>query len=165
MLAKKLGCPWISTGEILRAMPEGDFKKDMGAGRLVSDDTILPLVEKELAKNRADSEEVILDGGPRNITQAEWIDARVKAGKFNVTAVIHLVMDKELALQRMKDQGRTDSSEEAMNRRFDAYQSSVLPALDYLKKLGYKVLEVDATGTIEEVEQKVDKALGVVANA
>lgn len=166
MLAKKLSCPWVSTGEILRNHIGQDFKKDLAAGRLVGDETVLPLLEEELHKLHAETGEIIGDGWPRSIAQAKWLDERIKNGSIKLTAIVHLVMPKELARERVKMQGRADGNNEAVDKRFEEYQLAVLPALDYLKKLGYKVLEVEATGTIEEVEQKIDKTLGVaVANA
>jgi len=161
ILAEKLNCPWVSTGEILRENLQPEFKKALETGHLVSDDVILPLLKDQLHKQKADIRELIGDGWPRNIVQAKWLDENIKNGSIKLTAIIHLLMKKELAKSRMKQQGRSDGKAEAIDQRFEEYQASVLPALDYLKNLGYKILEIDAAGTVDEVGARVQKTLGL----
>lgn len=80
LLSKKLGIPQLSTGEMLRsARLEGSelgqrVASIMDAGKLVSDDIVIALVEQRLG--RSDHQHgVILDGFPRTIPQAEALDA------------------------------------------------------------------------------------------
>lgn len=79
ILSKKLGIPTISTGNILRAaVSEGTpvgrkAKAFMDAGKLVPDDVILGIVEERLAKPDC-AGGYILDGVPRTIAQAEFLE-------------------------------------------------------------------------------------------
>ena len=159
LLAQKLGCPWLSTGEILRSNLSDEFKEDMKRGKLVGDDIILPLLDSELQNHDAKHAEIIGDGWPRNIVQAKWLDEHIKAGDFNLTAILYIKMDKNLARERIRMQGRSDASDQAVEQRFAEYEHSVIPALDYLKSLGYPVIDIDGSGSIEEVQTNIYKAL------
>jgi len=80
-LIETLEIPQISTGDLLRAArragtPLGvQAQSFMDAGKLVPDELVLSLVEERLAA--ADAQRgYILDGFPRNISQAEALDVR-----------------------------------------------------------------------------------------
>ena len=79
-LAAKYHVPQIATGDILRTAVEArtplglQAKAIMDSGHFVSDDVILQLVKERLSA--ADTENgFILDGFPRNLIQAEALDA------------------------------------------------------------------------------------------
>ncbi len=46
MLADRLALPWLSTGEFLRMLVSGEKRKDMIAGKLLSDNEIITLVQR-----------------------------------------------------------------------------------------------------------------------
>ena len=78
-LAQKRGLPRISTGDILReAVQEGTplgavARAAMDAGRLVSDDVMIGIVQERL--ERADARQgFVLDGFPRTVEQAAALD-------------------------------------------------------------------------------------------
>ena len=77
-LEERFGYRQISTGDILRAnVREGsplgvEAKGYMDSGGLVPDDLIIRMVERELASRPG---EVIFDGFPRTVPQAEALDA------------------------------------------------------------------------------------------
>jgi len=80
MLMAKYGIPQISTGDILRAArnnahtPEGaEAKRLMGQGLLVPDDLVNKLVAERLCEPDT-GRGYILDGFPRTLPQANWLD-------------------------------------------------------------------------------------------
>ena len=80
LLVEKYGIPQISTGDLLReAVAKGtslgmQAKTAMDAGQLVSDYIVLGMIKERLSK--PDTQKgFILDGFPRNISQAEELDA------------------------------------------------------------------------------------------
>lgn len=83
LVAKKLGIPTISTGNILRAAVKNETeigleaKKFMDSGKLVPDDVILGIVEERLNEDDCQNG-CILDGFPRTIAQAEALEASMK---------------------------------------------------------------------------------------
>jgi len=78
-LIEKYGIPQISTGDILRenvakGTPLGkEAKSYMDAGKLVPDSVVLGLVEDRLKKDDC-KKGFILDGFPRNTSQADALD-------------------------------------------------------------------------------------------
>src|SRR6476469_6092090 len=77
--AKAHGIPRISTGDILReAVSEGTplgraAKATMDAGRLVSDEIMIGVVQERLDRKDAENG-FVLDGFPRTVGQAEALD-------------------------------------------------------------------------------------------
>jgi adenylate kinase len=93
-LVKLWGIPQISTGDLLRfhvtnGTDLGKLAKPiMDLGKLVPDELMLEMVAKRLGE--PDTERgFILDGFPRTLTQADWVDSQLaqKAGALPVVAV------------------------------------------------------------------------------
>ncbi|MCI0732317.1 MAG: nucleoside monophosphate kinase, partial [Methylococcaceae bacterium] len=83
-IRERYDIPQISTGDMLREAvreetPLGiEAKKVMDAGRLVSDDIILGLIQTRIAKSDC-AKGFLLDGFPRTIVQAEGL-ANMRVG-------------------------------------------------------------------------------------
>jgi adenylate kinase len=94
-LVQRFGTPQISTGDLLRAaVKQGTplgvaAKAAMDAGKLVSDDIVLGMIRERLADADV-AKGFILDGFPRNIAQAEALDAMLKQVGKPLTAVVQL---------------------------------------------------------------------------
>lgn len=161
ILAKRLSCPIVTTGDILRKNRDNpEVKTATEAGKLVPDEITLSLLDKELQAIGADGNEFILDGSPRTLTQAKWVAAKINNGQIRLTAIIHINLSKNEALKRLKLRARHDDTEASIQGRFKFYQDSVIPALNYLKQQGYKVIEVDGNQAIEKVTADIEAALG-----
>jgi len=103
-LQEKLGYSHISTGDLLReAKVKGDdlgqkIAKLMDEGKLVGDDIVLELLQREL--NKMDNKSFILDGYPRNILQAQTLDKLFNDLQIDDYVVIYLTIDFDKALER-----------------------------------------------------------------
>jgi adenylate kinase len=149
-------------GELIRAKVTGQDRKDMLAGKIISDEVTLDIIDKTLGEIDTKTKEVIFEGNPRSIPQAEWWLKQEKAGRYKITGVIHLVASPKVAAERLVERGRLDDHDEnVVETRFAEYQKSITPTLEYLKQNGVPVHEVDADGTIEEEEALVHQALGI----
>ena len=70
LLMEQINCNYIETGAILRQMPsDSDIAKKMARGELLSDDDLLPIIAKNIKTNK----DVIMDGFPRTLGQAQWL--------------------------------------------------------------------------------------------
>lgn len=162
LLAKKLGCPIVTTGDILRRNGDNpQIKAATDAGQLVPDDITLGLLDAELARIEADKKEFILDGSPRSVRQSQWLDEKIKSGQAKLTALVNFKLTSEEALKRLKLRARHDDTDQSINQRFNFYLTSVIPALEYLKKQGYKLVDIDGNQPVEKVAEDITKALGV----
>ncbi len=115
-LVERLGIPQISTGDILRenvAQGTGwgkQAKAAMESGNLVSDFIVCAMVAERLAKPDT-KRGFILDGFPRTVKQAEWLDNLLTGKLFESTrvlvaceappVVISLKVDYNQLLQRL----------------------------------------------------------------
>ena len=152
------GYPWISTGEMLRLMITDERRKQMLKGKLFSDDEMIELVDKTLGMIDI-SKEFLLDGFPRTMAQAEWVMSQVKAGRLEMTAVINFEADYDVVVERLLKRGRLDDSEEVIKKRFSDYHKYTVPIIDYFKKAGVTVHEIDADQKPEEIYKQMHALL------
>ena len=163
-LAESLGLPHISTGAILRqAVADGTelgmaARDIMAAGRLVSDEIVLGIVEERISAPDC-SRGFILDGYPRNQAQAQALGgvlSRLGAAEWIVNIA---VPPEELAARvrgRRGTDGRQDDSEEAFRRRLEVYESESFPLLDHY---GDRAVNIAGLGSRDEVFSHLCAAL------
>ncbi len=103
LLSSKYQIPHISTGDLLRAATGelGDIvKKTMESGALVSDDLVLKLLEERISKEDCQNG-YILDGFPRNVSQAESYMKLLEKLNRPLGYVIYLDASKEVTQKRI----------------------------------------------------------------
>jgi adenylate kinase len=162
LLAEYLNCPWYSMGELIRNKATGQHRKDMLAGKIISDDVTLQIVDETLDEIDTKNKECVFEGNPRSIKQAKWWIEQQQKGRFKVKGVIHLVIDPVIAEERLQKRGRLDDYDSGViENRFNEYKKSIDPTLTYLEDYGIKVFEIQAIGTIEKVAKRIQTALGV----
>jgi adenylate kinase len=105
-LAKELGLAHISTGDILRMnVAQGSelgkkAKEYMHKGALVPDELVTDMVASRIGE--ADTQKgFILDGYPRNVTQADLLEKILKAHNLNIDFVIDLDTSEKVIIQRL----------------------------------------------------------------
>jgi adenylate kinase len=105
-IQKEHGLPQISTGDLLRKAvadktPLGlKAKKVMDAGELVSDDIVLGMIEQRIAEPDA-QRGFILDGFPRNTTQADGLDALLAQLGLTLDRVVLMDVDFDILMKRL----------------------------------------------------------------
>ena len=97
--------PHISTGDLLRneiaasSKIGTEIKTAMARGEFVSDEVITKLLKKRLEAKDC-KKGFILDGYPRNISQAKTYDNILKELNYDEGLVVFLDIDRELAMKR-----------------------------------------------------------------
>jgi adenylate kinase family enzyme len=149
-------------GELIRQSVTGQARREMLAGKIISDDVTLNIVDKALQDMDLKDRECVFEGNPRSVVQAKWWLGQAASGRFKITGVIHLVADPTIAQQRMLKRGRLDDhNDDVIEKRYTEYHRSITPTLDYLKQHGVAVHEVDGNAPIEEVAATIHKVLGI----
>jgi adenylate kinase len=106
MLKEKFQIPQISTGDILRqAVKENTVlgaraKIVMDAGQLVPDDVVIDLIKVRIRQPDCKAG-FILDGFPRNITQAEKLSETLVEMDLKIDKVIDLEVNAEEVVNRL----------------------------------------------------------------
>lgn len=189
-LARALGIPHLSTGDILRAnvaagTPLGlQARTHMDAGRLVPDDLVLGMLRDRLAEKDAASG-YVLDGFPRTLPQAEALDRMA-----TIDGVISLEIPERLLVERLTQRricprcqavynlatqpprvaGRCDREGAELIQRPDDLPEAVATRLVVYTQqtaplLAYyrdrgRLRAVDASGTPEEVAVRLRRVIG-----
>ena len=106
VIARELGIPHISTGDILRDAASKKTglglaaKAKMDKGELVPDDVISPIVEERLSQPDC-REGAILDGFPRTIAQAQFLDGMLERTGFGEPLVINIQVATDSVIKRL----------------------------------------------------------------
>jgi len=104
-LATATGAAHIATGDLFRAeIAAGsalglEAKSFIDAGKLVPDAVTIGMISSRLAEPDARNR-VILDGFPRNVAQAEALDAALAHSARNATAIL-LEVDRDALVARI----------------------------------------------------------------
>ena len=137
-LAYNWNIPHISTGEILRqAMRELSALgiKAQGyveRGELVPDQLVLDLVEQRLSQPDTQSG-WLLDGFPRNVSQASFLDELLQKRNQGATCVVNLEVPDEVLIARLLGRGRRDDTEEVIRRRLEVYREQTEPLISFYR--------------------------------
>ena len=137
----------LSTGELLRKEIEmnttiGIQVNDiMNRGELVSDELVLNIVRKNLVK---DNSGWILDGYPRNLSQASSLNEVLNEINQPLEIVFYLDIPEEVLIKRLLLRGRKDDTEETIRKRVEIYKKTTEPLIQYFKDLSLlKYIDAD----------------------
>lgn len=154
MLADQYGLQLVSMGDVLRMYATGALREKMLAGELLDDQEIISIIDKVFTSIAKDGD-ILMDGFPRTIPQAEWLVDQVKAGRFELNLALHLVASREAVKERLLKRARIDDNDEAIEARFDEYERSTQPLLAWLSEHGVKVANVNAEQSVEDVNKEL----------
>lgn len=187
-LQDKYGFKAVSIGLLLREEARKDTEEArlidecLRKGNLVSDDLALRVLKKYLESTGNDN--IIFDGYPRNITQAECLKKIAK-----IDYVLFLNLDDKLVRARFMGRRecekcgyvsnvnypeytgicpqckgklvtRNDFSEEAMLNKMKSFEKDTKPLIDYYQKQGL-LAELDASKDRTQIIKDTEKVLKI----
>lgn len=164
-IAEKYNLKHVSTGELLRSEIAAGTELGMQAKALMDAGALVPdsIVEGMLSHIFDTTSKVagfLLDGFPRNLSQAQDLDEMLSKRGEKVDAVLSLMISDDTIRERIKHraevEGRADdANDETINNRIRTYHERTEPLIDYYKGEG-KYNEIDAeSGGIEVVRHAV----------
>lgn len=168
-LAALLKVPHISTGEIFRAAVGSKTELGLKAqsfvdrGDLVPDELVNQLVVDRLRQSDV-LDGVLLDGYPRTVQQAEYLDAELPQERVAALRVILLEVDdkvlRERLLLRSQQSGssRVDDAEAVVDHRLLVYKKETAPLAAFYEPSG-RLIRIDGVGKMEDVELRIANAL------
>jgi adenylate kinase len=189
LLIKAHGIPQISTGDLLRdAVAKRTelglrAKAAMDSGKLVDDATVLGMIRERLSKPDAVNG-FILDGFPRNITQAEALQKMLKELGTPLDSVVLMNLDLGILFKRLTGRRiceecgkvfnvftspppgdnkhrliqRPDDNEEVIGKRLEVYEAQTKPLIKYYEAAGV-LRVVDADADVDTVFKSIDRAV------
>jgi len=193
-LMQEFNIPQISTGDLLREhrrnhTPLGMLADElMSKGQLVPDDLVNQMVAERF-KDPDTEHGYILDGFPRTLNQAEWLDGQLVAYMLPVVAVSIVVGEQEL-LERITGrlscpkcqtiyniyskppkndrlcdldgtplEQRADDTEAVFRERMKTFEVKTAAVIEYYRSHGGRFAEVDGDRPEEEVTDGIRAAL------
>ena len=193
-LMDEFNIPQISTGDLLREhrrnhTPLGMMADElMATGQLVPDDLVNKMVATRLTEPDT-ARGYILDGFPRTLNQAEWLDEQLKGSKLPVVAV-SMVVPERVLLERItgrmscpvcgtiynryseppKHEGvcdregctltqRADDTESVFYERMKAFEAKTAAVIEYYRAQDSRFAEVDGNLPVDEVTQSIRATL------
>ena len=166
-----------------------EIEKIISNGNFVSDEIVNNLLE-ETINNLKFRDRIIFDGYPRTIDQANNLEVLLKKFDQKIDLIISLHVSREIIEKRIVGRVTCDKCNLTLNEffnkeeirlhpcgqdhfikrkdddlkvvmsRYDLYQKSTKPVLDFLSKKP-NFHEIDGTGKIEEITSKIDVFLNV----
>lgn len=176
-LMERHSIPQLSTGDMLRAAvssatPVGlKAKTVMESGGLVSDEIVVNIIAERIEQEDARNG-FILDGFPRTVAQAEALDRMLVAKGKKLDAVIELVVDQVILVDRVvkraqeaKARGETvrkDDDPDVFRIRLAAYNRDTAVVAPFYAARN-ALTKIDGMQSIERVAGEIDKALAATA--
>jgi adenylate kinase len=166
-----------------------EAKAAMDRGDLVPDAVIMGIMKEALAAPSA-ANGVVLDGVVRTTPQADGLrDALADLGRA-VDAVLLFEIDEDELVKRLSGRTtcdacqrpffgrqpgetcesngvvgtlvrRKDDEPDAVRKRLEVYRLQTSPVINWYKDHGANIVQIDALGTLEEVEARMLTALGL----
>jgi adenylate kinase len=162
-LAERLDVPHISSGDLFRAnlqpgaeTPIGlEAKRYIDAGDLVPDSVTIAMMRDRLAEEDA-VKGFVLDGFPRNLSQANSLDQLLAERSEDIDTVVELKVPEDELVRRLLGRGRTDDTEDVIRRRQQVYRDETAPLLEHYSD---RLVTINAVGAVEEITDRVSDAL------
>ena len=159
-----LGAPGAGKGtqaELLRKEIEmntilGIQVKDiMNRGELVSDELVLRIVKQNLDNQ---NKGWILDGYPRNLSQANSLNEVLTEINQPLEVVFYLDIAEEVLIKRLLLRGRKDDTEDTIRTRVEIYKKTTEPLIQYFEDLSlleYINADRDLKTISSDIKQKM----------
>jgi adenylate kinase len=175
-IVDEFGVEHVTTGDALRSNKEMDISHldteydtpgaYMDAGELVPDEVVNEIVKTALSE----ADGYVLDGYPRNASQAEYLD-----GITDLDAVLYLDVSKDVLVDRLTGRRvcdecgtnyhvefdpvqREDDTEETVRERIRVYEENTEPIIERYDESG-ELVRIDGEGSPDEVWDEVRDAV------
>ena len=156
----------FGAGDLLRAEAKKDTEEGKLVNSLISQGKIVPVkITCSLLKKAMDESGknniFLIDGYPRNQDNIDGWNVVFGTNYTLISSIILGCSEEQLEkrlLGRAKSSGRSDDKIEVIKKRFKVYVEQSQPIEDKLKEMG-PFIEVQATGTIDEVFQQIANQL------
>lgn len=158
ILSARYGWRWLSAGQLLRDTHDAELLKAMSTGELVHNDIANKVMLNALKRSK-DIDHVILDGFPRELSQAKWLLANEPEHERSIAAIVVLEVPKSELVRRLTLRGRADDTPESIERRLQIFRTEIYPILAYFNERHVHIVHIDGTGTVGQVHDRIVEEL------
>jgi len=166
-LIEKYNLYYISTGDLLRKELAEETKLGLeaksiiAAGKLVSDEIIVQILEKTIKEN-SQSSGFLFDGFPRTNIQAYILEGLMIKLNTSLNCLISIEVPEDESVSRLLNRGltsgRLDDNEDVIRNRLKEYEEKTLPVLNFYKEKG-NYIAINGNKGIEEVTNQIEEII------
>lgn len=168
LISEKLKLPILTSGDLVRDAAANDkgiigevVRQSLQEGKYVADSEMFVLWKWRLKEEDAKGD-WIMDGFPRNIEQAKFLDDKLDKYGYKVDKVFYLNLSEEESYRRLIKRGRPlhegsselHDSPERIKQRLEIYKEGEKDVLEYYRVKGVLV-EVNADQSVEDVHKEI----------
>src|SRR5437870_8263027 len=168
LIAAHFDVPHIATGDLLRDHVARQthlgrtVRQHLERGELVPDEIVLDMVRDAVVAAKGSGGGYVLDGIPRNMSQARALYLMARELGMTAHVALHLKADDRELMRRLVAraalEGRTDDTEEVIRRRLALYHEVTHPIVAWYDERGI-LLSIDAMRPVEQVAREILAAL------
>ena len=194
-IVNKFNLNQISTGDLLRNEIKNktdigrEIEKIVSKGDLATDEIVDRLLKKEIISANIRNN-IIFDGYPRNINQAENLELILNSDNQSINYILFLKVPRDIIEKRILERitceicnksynefidkkeianhkcgskyliKRKDDNKETVINRYDEYMNKTEPVLDFYSTRNY-FYEINGNEKIEEISSKIEQILTV----
>ncbi len=170
LLSEALHLPILTSGDLVRDAAANDkgiigevVRQALAEGKYVADSEMFVLWKWRLKDEDAKGE-WIMDGFPRNVEQAKFLDEKIDKYGYKIEKVFYLNLSEEESYRRLIKRGRPlhsgsnelHDSPERIKQRLEIYKLGEKDILEYYRQKGVLV-EINADQSVDEVHQEIMK--------
>ena len=168
LLSQTLKIPVLTSGDLVREAAEKDngiigeaCRKALSEGKYVADSEMFVLWKRRLKEGDAKTD-WIMDGFPRNVEQAKFLDDKLAKYGYQVEAVMYLGISQEESLKRLLKRARPlhpgsfelHDSPERIKSRLKIFRENEQLVLDYYRHRGV-LLEINGEQSAVDVQKEI----------
>lgn len=172
LLSNKLGIPILTSGDLVRDAAANDkgiigevCRQALSEGKYVADSEMFVLWKWRLKDEDAKGG-WIMDGFPRNVEQAQFLDDKIDKYGYKIEKVFYLDLPQVQSYKRLIARGRplhSGSSElhdspERIKQRLSIYKEGERAVLEYYKQKGV-LATINANQSVEDVHHAIVTSL------
>ena len=136
----------------------------MSSGSFVSDQIVSDLIEN-IIKDEKYKNRIIFDGYPRSLAQAENLNILLNKYNQKISVVLKLSVSlntiKKRVSERRNLEKRTDDNEEILVKRYETYEKSTEPVIEYYKSLNLLKV-IDGERSIDQINKEISDIIGFI---
>jgi adenylate kinase len=158
----------IESGTLLREFAQGDnytqkkIKDVLAGGILVPESMIVALWTDYIISNFTGTENMVFDGTPRKIREAQLLDDALHFYGIEKPNVVYVNVSRDWSEKRLLGRARKDDTPDAIERRLAWFESEVMKAIDFYRTSPYyNFIDVNGEQPIEDVQNEILAKLGL----
>jgi len=152
----------IETGALFRKLLQTESytqkltKEIVEIGGLMPEVMAISLWSNYMIQNYTGEENLIFDGCPRKVIEAQLLDSMIKFYKASSPTIIYINVSRKWAEERLTARGRKDDSPEGIESRMNWFDKEVAPVIDFFRNdPAYRFVDINGEQAIEQVKQDI----------